>query len=630
MSLFTELKRRNVFRVALAYLIVAWLLVQVGDTLAPALLLPEWTMRFLVFLLLLGFPLALFAAWAVQLTPDGIKLEKSVKREGSGPAPARRKLDALTIALLVIAAAWFAWDKFAVREVAPAQPPVVESSQTSDHRSIVVLPFVNMSGDAEQEYFSDGLSEELLNLLAKIPQLRVTSRSSAFYFKGKDFTIADVGEQLGVDNVLEGSVRRSGDQIRITAQLIDVSSDTHIWSETWDRAFEDVFAVQDEIAAAVTTALKIQLVDELPHAYVTDPRAYDLYLQASDLLATQAEASALAAELRLLELLEIDPTYAPGLVLLGNVEVFLGSWAFRPMEESFARAAEYGRRAVDASSAFAPGYVLLSQLAVRHKRDWPLARRLIDETLRHNPTDLDARLQASMLDMLDGDLDARVDLAQELVQLDPLSGQSHWVLGHALMIARQLDESIAAFRKVLSISPDAAAGHTALGEALFLAGNYEEALLEFDAEPWEGFTQYGRAMTYYRLGDQEKSDTAMQALLDLEDAQWWAAQIALAHGIRGENDEAMKWLDRALELNDQGVLGADVFPLADDLRDDPRFADFVSAPKGGQRPIAASNPAGDGHHRANGDSAYQHRAQHYNTDGRAGGFQHLNLLVVER
>ena len=281
MSLFSELKRRNVFRVALAYAVVAWLLMQIGDTLAPALLLPEWTMRFLAFVLILGFPLALFAAWAIQLTPDGIKLEKAIKRAGPNSPLTGRKLDALIIALLMVAVAYFAWDKFAVRDNSPAEPPVASAEPTSERRSIAVLPFVNLSGDAEQEYFSDGLSEELLNLLAKIPQLRITSRSSAFYFKGKDYTIADVGEQLGVSHILEGSVRRSGDQIRITAQLVDVSTDTHLWSDTWDRTFEDVFAIQDEIAAAVTTALKIQLVDELPHAFVTDPHAYDLYLKSA-------------------------------------------------------------------------------------------------------------------------------------------------------------------------------------------------------------------------------------------------------------------------------------------------------------------------------------------------------------
>lgn len=575
MSLFAELKRRNVFRVAIAYVVVAWLLMQIGDTLAPALLLPEWTMRFLAFVLILGFPLAMFFAWAFELTPDGIRLEKSVKREDSIAPLTGRRMDALIIGLLAIAVAYFTWDKFAVRDASTAAAPVAAAAPASGRLSVAVMPFVNMSGDDEQEYFSDGLSEELLNLLAKVPQLRITSRSSAFYFKDKDYTIADVGEQLGVSHVLEGSVRRSGDQIRITAQLIDASTDTHLWSNTWDRAFQDIFAVQDEIAAAVTTALKIQLVDELPHAFVTDPQAYDLYLRARELISTQTEARALEAEALLLELLKIDPTYAPGLVLIGDVEVFLGLWSFRPMAESFERAEDYGRRAAVAAPAFGGGYTLLARIAIRHERALSKGRRLIQEAIRRDPSDLQARLVAGRLDALQGKHVESVKLAREIARLDPLSGEAYWSLGHALMQARKYDESVAAFRQLLELAPDATAGHAALAEALFLAGEYEEALLEFDAEPWEGFTYYGRAMTYFEVGEREKSDAALEKLLNLDDAESWAAQIAMVYAVRGENDEAFEWLDRGLALNDQGVHGTQAFPFFDNLRSDPRFDEFV-------------------------------------------------------
>ena len=575
MSLLTELKRRNVFRVALAYAVVAWLLMQIGDTLAPALLLPEWSTRFLAFLLILGFPLALFLAWAFELTPEGIKPEKSVRREESITAITGRKLDVLIIALLAVAVAYFAWDKFAIRDDDPSDSRVAATSPTPERRSIAVLPFVNMSDDAEQEYFSDGLSEELLNLLAKIPQLRVTSRTSAFFFKGKDYTIADVGEQLGVSHVLEGSVRRSGDQIRVTAQLIDVSSDAHLWSETWDREFADVFAIQDEISGAVASALKIQLVDELPHAYVTEPSAYDLFLQARELVARQTEASMLEAESLLHELLEIDPEYAPGLVLLGESTIFLGSWRFRPMHESFELAREYGQRAINASPTFARGYLLLSGIALSHDRNWPMAEQLVQEASRHDPADLQARLRASWIDSLQGEHNLSVELAMELVRLDPLSGQAHWALGHILKNARRYNESVRAFRKLLALSPTATAGHAALAESLLLAGNYEEALAEFDAEPMDGFTFYGRAMTYHEMGEPEKSDAAMNTLLNLDDAESWAAQIAMAHAVRGESDDAMKWLNRALQLNDQGIYIARIAPFFDNLRGDPRFEEFV-------------------------------------------------------
>jgi TolB-like protein/Flp pilus assembly protein TadD len=584
-SLFDELRRRNVFRVAIAYAVVAWLLLQVGDTLVPALLLPEWTNRLLALLLILGFPLALFFAWAFELTPEGIKPEKSVRRDESIAPVTGRKLDRLIIALLAIAVVYFAWDKFVSREdvpaessitaVDPAAVPVPDLDPGAERRAVAVLPFVNISNDDEQEYFSDGLAEEVLNLLAKIPQLRVTSRSSAFSFKGKDFTIADVGEALGVNYVLEGSVRRSGDQIRVTAQLIEVASDSHLWSETWDRAFEDVFAIQDEIAEAVTSALQIQLVDDLPHVFVTDPRAYDLYLQARELLGGQSEASALAAESLLLELLEIDPDYPPGLVLLGEAEMFLGIWLYRPLDASFERARDYAQRAIEASPTFSGAYRLLARIAFRHDRDLSLARRYIDEAIRHDPADVRAHSLATIYEALQGGNEIQVEFAQEVVRLDPLAGESYWALGHTLKLARQYDESVDAFRKMLAVSPDSTAVHAALAEVLLLAGEYEAALAEFDAEPLAGFTHYGHAMTYYEMGEQEKSDAALNALLSLDDVDGWAAQVAMAHAVRGEKDEAFRWLDRALELNDQGVFGVRAAPFFGNLRDDPRLDEFV-------------------------------------------------------
>jgi TolB-like protein/Tfp pilus assembly protein PilF len=572
-SLFEELKRRNVFRVAFAYAVVAWLLLQVGDTLAPALLLPDWTNRLLALLLILGFPLALFFAWAFELTPEGIRPEKSVKPEASIAPVTGRKLDRLIIVLLVVAVGYFAWDKFSHREVVTVEPPA--TAATADRRSIAVLPFVNMSADAEQAYFSDGLSEELLNLLAKIPQLRVTSRTSAFSFKGKDYTIGDVAGQLGVRYVLEGSVRRSAEQIRVTAQLIDAASDTHLWSETWDRDFRDVFAIQDEIAAAVTTALKIQLVDELPHAYVTDPRAYDLYLQARELVDQHTEASTLAAESLLLELLAIDPDYAPALVLLGETSIFLGGWHSRPMEESFERAKTYAEQAIEAAPSFSDAYLLLSQLAKDHDRDLARAKRLIDKAIEHDPASFRARLHASWLSALAGESGLSIELAEEQVQLDPLSGQAYWTLGYAHLFAGQFDESAEAFRQVRKLTPDRVGLHTALGRSLFLAGEYEQALAEFDAEPYPGFTHYGRAMIYFKMGEQAKSDAALDALLSLDDAESWAAQIASVHAVRGEKDEAFEWLYKALELNDQGISNMQLFPFLENLHDDPRFAEFV-------------------------------------------------------
>ena len=313
MSLFAELKRRNVFRVGIAYVVLAWLLLQVGDTLAPALHLPEWINSALAFFLILGFPLAIFFAWAFEMTPEGLKLEKHVDRDASITPVTGRKLDRTIIVMLVAALAYFVWQS----QKAPAPDEIVETS--SGQASIAVLPFENMSSDEEQEYFSDGLTEELLNLLAKISELRVTSRTSAFYYKGKDIKLADVGRELDVDHILEGSVRKSGNRIRITAQLIEVDSDAHLWSETWDRDLDDVFAIQDEIAAKVVEELRVQLLGELPHAVATDGASYSLFLRARHTINQRTHESLARGEELIDQSLEIDPGYAPAWVLKANI-----------------------------------------------------------------------------------------------------------------------------------------------------------------------------------------------------------------------------------------------------------------------------------------------------------------------
>ena len=263
MSFIAELNRRSVFRVGAAYGIVAWLLVEVASVVLPTFEAPEWVMKVFTFLVILGFPLALNLAWAFELTPEGIKRETAVDSAESITHQTGRKLDFMIIGLLAVAVVYFAVDKFALEaeperaEVTAEQVPVAE--RIAGERSIAVLPFVNMSSDPEQEYFSDGLSEEILNLLAKIHDLKVIGRTSSFAFKGKNEDLRSIGQSLGVNTVLEGSVRKSGERVRVTAQLIDVSDGAHIWSETYDRTMTDIFAVQDDVGSAIIDALHIHV-----------------------------------------------------------------------------------------------------------------------------------------------------------------------------------------------------------------------------------------------------------------------------------------------------------------------------------------------------------------------------------
>ena len=269
-SVWGELKRRNVVRVAVAYVIIAWLILQVGDTLAPALRLTDWVNTVLAFFLILGFPMALFFAWAFELTPDGIKKEKDVDRSESVTHLTGRKLDYLIIGVLMVALSYFAYDKFVLssaREMAKEEAATESEPQATavaKKLSIAVLPFANMSEDPNQEHFADGLAEELLNSLAALGDLRVVSRTSSFAFKDRNVSIAEIAAALEVDHILEGSVRRAGNTIRITAQLIDTSSDSHLWSNSYDRELnlDNILDIQGEIAGKVVNALNLRLLPQ--------------------------------------------------------------------------------------------------------------------------------------------------------------------------------------------------------------------------------------------------------------------------------------------------------------------------------------------------------------------------------
>ena len=297
MSFINELKRRNVFRVGVAYVIVAWLLLQVADVVLNNIEAPDWVFQAVLLLVAFGFPFALIFAWAFELTPQGLKKEKDIVPSDSVAHLTGRKLDFAIIGLLAIAVVFLVVDNYVLREdPAPLVSDQIEPAIQAEEKSIAVLPFVNMSDDPGNEYFADGLSEELLNLLAKIPSLKVIGRTSSFAFKGKNEDLRLIGEALGVTTVLEGSVRKSGERVRVTAQLINVSDGSHIWSDTYDRTLDDIFAIQDDVAAAIIDALQIHVGTNPTRGRPTDnTEAYALFFQARVLINAKDPAGAPAA-----------------------------------------------------------------------------------------------------------------------------------------------------------------------------------------------------------------------------------------------------------------------------------------------------------------------------------------------
>ena len=572
-SLFKELKRRNVFRVAIAYIVLSWLILQVGDTLAPALHLPETVNSVLVFFLILGFPLAVFFAWAYEITPDGLRKEKDVDRTESIAPTTGRKLDRTIIVLLIVALGYFIW---ASRhpDVAIEQgrsEAVVPTAQVSP--SIAVLPFVNMSSDPEQEFFVDGLSEELLNLLAKIPELDVTSRSSAFFYKGKDIQINDVGRELGVANVLEGSVRRSGNRIRITAQLIEVDSDTHLWSESWDRTLDDVFAIQDEIAMAVVEQLKIRLLGVTPHVVTTSPEAYALYLQGRQNSTRRTNEDFESAETLLREALALDPGYAPAWAMLGRTIAYSSTISSRDPADAAPLAREALNKALELDPNEAVALAMLGNLETTYEYDYEEAARYIERGLAANPGNPELLSEAANLAFVIGDYDKAVAMYREAAKKDPLNTALLNFLGYAEYFAGNFDEALAAFDRSITLSPGAAGPNYYMATVHLAQGDPDRALAALLPENLLGFRFTGEALIYHALGDAEKSDAAVAALNELPLA--WAYQRAIVYSYRGETDKAFEWLNTAIEIRDRGlnlVLGD---PFLDNLRDDPRFIEVL-------------------------------------------------------
>ena len=468
---FEELKRRNVLRVAIAYLAVSWLLIQVVETLFPIFGQSDALVRIVVILLVMGFPLILIFSWLYELTPEGLKLERDVDRSRSVVHHTGKKLDRAIIVVLTLALGYFAFDKFVLDPARDAEREETIAKQARSEalvesygdKSIAVLPFVNMSDDASNEYFSDGISEELLNLLSKIPQLRVISRSSAFSFKGKDIAIPALAEQLNVTHVLEGSVRKIGNRVRITAQLIEARSDTHLWSETYDRTLDDIFATQDEIAARVVAQLKLTLLsNETLSVRKTDPEAYALFLQARH-IRLQNNPDAYEKALQLYQLaLAIDPDYPPALEGLAEMYVYQGLFGLLPVDEASQHAREAIDRALAIDPDFGVGVAGLGWIAILYDHDMAASARHFERALMLDPTDLDIIDGVAYLAEAIGRLDTAVAFKEYAVARDPAGPVGHFDLGVAYLKVGRPDDAATNVRTALALHP----GHFGAGTCL--------------------------------------------------------------------------------------------------------------------------------------------------------------------
>ena len=583
MSFFAELKRRNVFKVGIAYIVMAWLVMQVADVILNNIEAPGWVFQVIMLLLGLGFPFAIFFSWAFELTPEGLKLEKEVDRTQSITHETSRKLDFIIIGVLVVALAYFAYDKLVlssardaalVEATTQAVTEQVAAGQAEDGapetaHSIAVLPFVDMSPDNDQEYLSDGIAEELLNLLAKIPELRVTSRSSAFSYKGKDFKIADIGNELKVAHVLEGSVRKAGNQVRITAQLIAVDTDTHLWSQTYDRTLENIFAIQDEIASAVVSELKIALLGAAPTARATDPEAYALYLQARH-ISRLGTASQLQEAITLFEqVVEIDPQYTDAWSELGRAQINQAGFSLVSEKTANALGRESQQRALEIDPDNAAALSRLGWIEMS-EGDLNKAAQHLQVAMALEPGSAAVLGNAAQLLTTLGRNEQAIKLNRKVTILDPASAQAHANLASSLYTAGRLEEALSANQSAERLSPVYWGVPFLNGAFFMLEKDYESALAAYEKEGDPEWRARGVAMASYSLERIPEYEKALDALMQGWGEQW-PSEVAAVYIWTGNFDKAFEWLEKSVQINESQFANNQFDPMLAGIREDPRW-----------------------------------------------------------
>ncbi len=446
--------------------------------------------------------------------------------------------------------------------------------------SIAVLPFADMSPAKDQEYFSDGLAEQLIHELAKVSGLRVVGRSSAFQFRGKNEDLRDVGRKLGVANILEGSVRREGNHIRITAELTKANDGFQLWSQTYDRQIKDIFAVQDEIARATTEALQLKLLGSsgqqvASNLFSANPEAYQAYLQAKYFSVRGQNKEDLGKALTYADqAIKLDEKYAPAWALRASVQNLMAEVGVTDAMEGFRKGRHDAEQAIALDPTSAAGYLAVSTVRIDCDWDWNAANTSVTKAAGLEPGSAEVFSIRSYLSRVSGKLDQAIKLKEQAVALDPLRTDSHSTLGYLLYAAGRYDEAQAALQKALDLNPKAAFVHLTLGKILIAEGKPQQAVAEIEKEPlgWGKLT--GQALAYHALGREEESNAALADLIAKDDIDA-AYQIAQVYAYRGEPDKSFEWLQRAYKQRDPGLPDMKTDPLFKNLRHDPRHTEFL-------------------------------------------------------
>jgi adenylate cyclase len=572
-NFFAELKRRNVIRMAGLYLVGAWLLVQVAGTVLPMFGAPDWLPRSIVILLAIGLLPALIFSWVFELTPEGLKRDEEVPPEQSIAPQTARRMDHMIIVVLLLALGYFAFDKFVLNQRREA-PTAANSKSAPNERSVAVLAFANLSDDKGSEYFSDGISEELLTVLQKIPGLHVAARTSAFSFKGKNATAQEIGQKLGVAHLVEGSVRKAGDVVRIAARLTQANTGEEQWSENYTRNLKDVFAVQTEIAQTIVEQLRGQLtggaanpttkaeiqaeVRAAEKGGTNNVEAHEAYLQGRFFANRHSEKETDQARFAYQRAVELDPKFALAWAGLANTHVWDCNYATEGGQKGFNAHLAAAREAVKRALALEPdlpdALFARAMIQTNFDYDWKGAAETLRKALALAPQDPALLMEAGNLALARAETTQALDLFRRAVALDPVNAQARAYLGGTLSVLGQQQEARAEYARVIELNPSAPFGHAGVGQSYLLQGKFEEAAT---------------------AAQQDAADWARLLIVIAKNGETAAYQIAEVYGYRNDKDHAFEWLERARRQRDAGLPGLRADTLLPNLHDDPRWDAFL-------------------------------------------------------
>jgi TolB-like protein/Tfp pilus assembly protein PilF len=576
-SFFAELKRRNVYKVAVAYIVAGWALSQGIAQVLPVFDIPNWVVRVLVLLIVTGFPIALVIAWAFEATPEGIK------RTAVADAASERSRSKVWIYVVIVGAllsiGLFFLGRYTAGNATPqhdASPARTAAATATPQKSIAVLPLLNESGDPGDEYFSDGLSEELIAALGQIKDLKVIGRSSSFRFKDRKEAPKTIGEKLGVSTLLDGTVRKQGDQVRIVAALVNATDGIQLWTQTFDRELKDIFAVQEEIARAVAESLRVTLLgskEKSAPMATNSVEAHNAYLQ-GHFYSVRRNAEDYRKALDYFDqAIQFDPDYALAYAERSEVWTVIGDLTGQ-RSTAFPKARSDAEKAVAIAPSLAEAHAALGW--VRAFAEWKFAEGLSElqrakELSPTNPTTND--LLARVI-VYTGRMEEAERQARQAVDLDPLSAATQFTLGRVLFYAGKLDEADAAGRKMAELQPSASSSHRWQVLVAVQRGDGEMALREAQLEPDDTIRSFELALAQYIRGDHKAADAALADLI-ANSRDSLAYQIAQVYAVRHEVDKAFEWLQIAFDNHDGGMPSLLVDPLLSGLRDDLRYKNLV-------------------------------------------------------